>query len=664
MDITVFRSEKNGFLNYRTSDGNSFPLNILQDNIFKLPKDFIITNDKVDDYRIVYVPTTDGTATYRLASAPIQNINRIGGGVSRTTVINLIQQFGNGGTIGGSGTLNFVAKFTPDGTTIGDSLLFDNGTTVQLGGTGAIPSAQFAMTSTTQGILTPRMTTAQRNAIVAPATGLLVYNSSISLFSYWDGAAWQNIDSTAGGDVSGSGTTNFITKWTDGPNSVIGDSLIQDNGTNVGISTAPIAGTRFSVQSAGITSATFIADFYNSTPTAMVRFRSDGYISAGVASGNMTIGLSSGFVTATTSNTFLGVSVAPTLTIGIQNVGIGHTALGALTTGSNNIGIGYQALLANTTGAGNIAIGSMALSTITAASDNNIAIGQFALQFNTTAGSNIAIGQFALGTNTTADHNTAVGHQALRNNTGAAAIDNTALGYLALTANTSGTRNVAIGANAFINNTTGTSNVVIGTASGNSLVGTQNVIIGDAAKFSATTGDENVVVGRASFQSSTSGNTNTSIGTLSGFTSVSGSGNVFIGYSSGRYETASDAFYVNNRDQVNLTNEKALSLIYGTFAATTAAQFVRFNANIGILTNTFGTSADGVLGIKNGTAPTTSPADMIQIFSVDVNTGVAPLASLGLRTEQAVEAIGLSVADSKLRVLINGTEYFILLDTA
>lgn len=42
---------------------------------------------------------------------------------------------------------------------------------------------------------------------------------------------------SAPGSVTGSGTTNTLPKWTDGPDSVLGDSRITDDGTNVAIST-------------------------------------------------------------------------------------------------------------------------------------------------------------------------------------------------------------------------------------------------------------------------------------------------------------------------------------------------------------------------------------------------------------------------------------------
>jgi len=42
------------------------------------------------------------------------------------------------------------------------------------------------------------------------------------------------------------------------------------------------------------------------------------------------------------------------------------------------------------------------------------------------------------------------------------------------------------------------------------------------------------------------------------------------------------------------------------------------DGNVGIGTTSFGTSAAGVLGIKNGTAPASSPADMVQLYAEDV----------------------------------------------
>jgi hypothetical protein len=76
-------------------------------------------------------------------------------------------------------------------------------------------------------------------------------------------------------------------------------------------------------------------------------------------------------------------------------------------------------------------------------------------------------------------------------------------------------------------------------------------------------------------------------------------------------------------------------------------------ANVGIGSTTFGTSAARVLGIGNGTEPSTSPADMVQLYSVDLSAGNA---TLGLRTETAVVSESVT-SDRTLSVRINGTTY-------
>ena len=60
------------------------------------------------------------------------------------------------------------------------------------------PSAILDLTSTTKGFLGPRMTTVQRDAIAAPAAGLVIYNTDDSEYQYFDGFLWIPIGLTAG----------------------------------------------------------------------------------------------------------------------------------------------------------------------------------------------------------------------------------------------------------------------------------------------------------------------------------------------------------------------------------------------------------------------------------------------------------------------------------
>lgn len=54
-------------------------------------------------------------------------------------------------------------------------------------------SAVLQADSTTQGFLPPRMTTAQINAIVTPAEGLVAYNTTISHLCVYQSGAWAKL---------------------------------------------------------------------------------------------------------------------------------------------------------------------------------------------------------------------------------------------------------------------------------------------------------------------------------------------------------------------------------------------------------------------------------------------------------------------------------------
>lgn len=54
------------------------------------------------------------------------------------------------------------------------------------------PSAILELRSSVRGLLTPRMTTAERNAVASPATGLLIYNSTTNEFNVYNGSGWTS----------------------------------------------------------------------------------------------------------------------------------------------------------------------------------------------------------------------------------------------------------------------------------------------------------------------------------------------------------------------------------------------------------------------------------------------------------------------------------------
>ena len=61
-----------------------------------------------------------------------------------------------------------------------------------IGTTTPSASAKLEITSTTQGVLLPRMTTTQKNAISSPAEGLEVYDLTLHQKSYYNGTTWIN----------------------------------------------------------------------------------------------------------------------------------------------------------------------------------------------------------------------------------------------------------------------------------------------------------------------------------------------------------------------------------------------------------------------------------------------------------------------------------------
>lgn len=65
---------------------------------------------------------------------------------------------------------------------------------VGIGTTTPDPSSILDLSSTTQGVLTPRMTTAQRIAISNPSEGLLVFDTEDDSFYYFNGGSWIQLE--------------------------------------------------------------------------------------------------------------------------------------------------------------------------------------------------------------------------------------------------------------------------------------------------------------------------------------------------------------------------------------------------------------------------------------------------------------------------------------
>jgi hypothetical protein len=307
------------------------------------------------------------------------------------------------------------------------------------------PSAALEVTSSTnnKGILIPRVTATQKDAIASPAQGLLVYQTTAPIgFYYYTGTSWKlmaiqtdiasKVDKVDGKDLSSNDyTTAEKTK------------LAAITGTNTGDQTT-ITGN------AG--TATKLA-----SPRTINGVAFDG-------TANITVTADAGTLTG---------SFTKDITVNSVNIGRGNGENGS------NTRIGSQALNSNTLGYRNVAIGDASLSNNTTGGRNN-AIGSNALFKNTTGSENTAIGTSALENNTNGNRNLAIGQQTLFTNT--EGVKNVALGYIPLYSNTTGSNNNAIGDETLFYNTTGNYNIGIGSQAGLTIsTGSQNTMIGAQA---------------------------------------------------------------------------------------------------------------------------------------------------------------------------------------
>jgi hypothetical protein len=68
---------------------------------------------------------------------------------------------------------------------------YNNGGSLGVGTTAPDASSKLEVNSTTQGFLPPRMTTSQRDAIVSPAIGLVVFNTTTNCLNFFVGSGWN-----------------------------------------------------------------------------------------------------------------------------------------------------------------------------------------------------------------------------------------------------------------------------------------------------------------------------------------------------------------------------------------------------------------------------------------------------------------------------------------
>ena len=162
---------------------------------------------------------------------------------------------------------------------------------VTVGSSSFDASAVLTITSTTQGMLAPRMNTTARDLIGSPATGLLIYNTQTAQYEFFD-VTWQAVGSVDGdGIYDGDGSLSGATTVTMATNNlqfnstgVTGLFTIDAVNDNIGIGTAS-PGFPLDIQNEstfGTLGAGFIANYTVSTSA-------NGYLKVLSASGGSTM---------------------------------------------------------------------------------------------------------------------------------------------------------------------------------------------------------------------------------------------------------------------------------------------------------------------------------------------------------------------------------------
>ena len=434
-------------------------------------------------------------------------------------------------------------------------------------------SAVLDVGSNTKGILLPRTSTISRLAILNPAKGLILYDSTVSSFYFYNGTAWAPISASGNGwSLTGNAGTNPATNF-------IGTTDNQPlrfriNNINAGVIDSTLNNTAIGFRTLdSITSGTFnTANGYKAL--------------TGNAAGSY--------------NTAMGASALRRNTIGSSNAAFGTGSLQNNSTGNFNAAVGHISLSANTTGSSNTAMGNTTLYSNTTG-NYNTATGESALYFNLNGNYNSGNGYQALSKNTTGSNNSANGAKSLYSNT--IGNFNTAVGANALGANTNGSNNTAIGETALFSNTTGLQNTASGyqslfannigegnTANGyktlfSNSTGVRNTGIGFSTLYSNSTGQSNTAIGELTLYDNTSGEFNTALGSFALSSNISGNDNTAVGQSALQYlkngtkniaigSNAGNAFgspNVNNTISIgndDILNGASNQVIMGNFSST------------------------------------------------------------------------------------------------
>jgi hypothetical protein len=442
----------------------------------------------------------------------------------------------------------------------------------------SVPYAMKAVDAETIGGLPPSAFVRATPSAATSGTGIGVMTGTVSKTG--PSAGRQNV---SGKTVSPAiQTQSYVAKFINGTGG-LGNSLIFDNGTNVGVATTAPG---FPLDVAGIVNA---QKDIQGLGDLRVDFKSlnKGSYSPGIrfGSGNTGEGISS--ARGGTTNVY-GIDIytkyLPRVSVtNGGNVGIGTATpasmldvhgtgnfTGLVTFASGQTFPGAAELTAANTFTGNQTVnGNLTATGVVTGSSFQIGNNLFAYGSSLTR--NALLG-FAGNTTMTGNSNTASGSAALSHNTTGSF--NTANGVGALYDNTTGHHNTGSGFMALYFNSTGYYNTAIGLAAlwGNS-TGSANTAIGLEALYTNGTGFDNTSVGYAALSANTIGSDNTAVGFLAGqpldSSSVTANYNTFLGSGAvGSTGTLTNATAIGAKAEVAASNALVLGSINGLNHAT------------------------------------------------------------------------------------------------
>ncbi|MBL7958566.1 MAG: hypothetical protein JNM49_11450, partial [Flavobacteriales bacterium] len=220
-------------------------------------------------------------------------------------------------------------------------------------------SALLDLTSTSKGLLTPRMTTAQRTSIAAPATGLLVFDTSLNAFWYYDGATWVPLASGSAGwaTTGNAGTvmgTHFIGTTDNVPFSFRVNGIAAGRIDHIGENASLGRSASAALTTGGGNVA--VGDSAGASMTASTRNTFVGWNAGAAHNGsgwNTFVGANAGRACTGPNNTFIGAHAGIANSSGAGNSFLGLAAGMSNTTGGANSFVGYYAGNANVNGSGN-----------------------------------------------------------------------------------------------------------------------------------------------------------------------------------------------------------------------------------------------------------------------------------------------------------------------